>query len=380
MSGGAANSYGALIIGGGIAGASVAAHLAPHMDVALLEREPHLAMHATGRSAAMFVPSYGCPEAQALTAASKSFFKAAASEAPALFRPRPVLHVARAERAGLLARLGASPLEAAPLSGAEALALVPHLRPDTAAAAMLERRAAEIDVAGLHALYLRTARSHRAAIVAGSGETTFERSDGVWRVDCAAGRFRAPLLVNAAGAWADQVAAAAGVRPLGLTPRLRTVVLVDPPDGAATSDWPIVMAADGAFYFRPFQDQLLVTGCDETPSPPCDAAPSPLGVAMAMQRYTQATRAPDEPKVRRRWAGLRTFAPGGIPRVDWDHEAPGFFWVAGLGGFGVQASPAIGRLAASTILRGEFASPPPRTRAPWSGRTAAPHIRKEPCR
>lgn len=349
--------YDALVLGGGIAGATVAAHLCPYMKVALLEREPHLCMHASGRSAAMFVPSYGGPEAQALTAASEAYFLAAAAGVPALFRSRPVLHVAAPGQVERLSHLAMPPLNARPVDRREALTLAPILRAENLTAAMIEGRAGEIDVAALHAAYIRVARRHGLEVVTDVHHAGIDKVGGLWRVHCPDGARRAPVLVNATGAWADEVARAAGVQPLGLEPRLRTVVLVDPPAGATISDWPTVMAADGSYYFRPFQGRLLITGCDETPSPPCDAVAHPLGVAMAVDRFTKATRHPVGPRLAGRWAGLRTFAPGNVPRIGWDEEAAGFFWVAGLGGFGVQASPAIGRLAALGIRRSTADTP-----------------------
>jgi D-arginine dehydrogenase len=346
-----APGFDAVILGGGIAGATVAAHLAGAMRIALLEREPQMATHATGRSAAMFVPSYGGPEARALTAASRAFFRRATTETPALFTPRPALHVARADRLDRLDDLLRPPLDAERLSAAAALQQVPALRAEAVAGAVMERDAGEIDVAALHAHYIRQARARGAEIHTGVGSPSLARHGGAWRLDCGAGAFQAPILVNATGAWADATAAAAGVRPLGLKPRRRTLVLIDKPDHWTTERWPIVMAADGRFYFRPYNGGLLLTGCDARLSPPCDAAPDEMGVALAVARFRQALRAPFAERIRARWAGLRTFTPGGAPRIAWDDEAPGFFWVAGLGGFGVQASPAIGRLAAATILR-----------------------------
>ena len=337
-----------LILGGGVAGATVAAHLAPSLHVALLEREPQLGLHATGRSSAMFIPSYGGPEALALTAASRTFFH----EAPELFRPRPVLHVAASADSPKLAALTRPPLRAQPLDSAQVLALAPILRPEAAAFGALETSAGDIDAAALHARYLQTARAHGAEIFAGVGPASIDRRGDGWHVRSAGDSFAAPILVNAAGAWADEVAASAGVEPLGLESRLRTVILTSAPDLDGVDGWPTVMATDGSLYFRPFQGRLLVTGCDEEPSPPCDAAPSALGVALAVDRFERMTRHRVDATLPVRWSGLRTFAPGGAPRIGWAADAPGFFWVAGLGGFGIQTSPAVGRLAAAEIIRG----------------------------
>lgn len=342
-----------LILGGGIAGAAIAAQLAGVRKVALLEREPVLAYHTTGRSAAMYIPSYGGSAVRPLTAASSTFLHAPppAFGGP-LLRRRAVLHIARQDQLQRLAafvRAMEAGVSLRELDGDEARTLAPILRPRAVAAAVLEEEAGDIDVARLHAGYLRLARSAGALVLSGLGDIRLERRFGVWRAKTGGPQFSAPIVVNATGAWADQTALQAGARPQGLVPLLRTVVITDAPTAPSFADWPIVKDVDEQFYFKPFSGQLLITPADEEPSAPCDAAPDPLDVACAMFRFAEAA---DHPvvSVRRRWAGLRTFAADRAPVVGWSRDDEGFFWMAGLGGFGIQTSPALGRLAASILL------------------------------
>lgn len=348
----ATENFDAVILGGGIAGATVAAHLAPYLRVAIVEREPMLAYHTTGRSAAMFVPSYGVPDVRALTAASAAFFRADAAPGEAsLFRPRPVLHVARADQLSQLDALTRSAPDIQTIGADEALRRVPILRPEAVAAGAIEEHSGDIDVAALHERYVRTARAAGAAVLAGWGETVVEPIRNGWRIRGRDASLTGSVIVNATGAWADQTATAAGVRALGLQPLLRSVALLDPPQDPSFPAWPTVMDVGEQYYFRPFGKQLLLTACDEIPSAPCDAAADPLSVAQAIDRFAQATSHPLSGPLRKRWGGLRTFAPDRRPRIGWAEDCSSFFWVAGLGGFGVQTSPAVGKIAASAILR-----------------------------
>jgi D-arginine dehydrogenase len=345
-------AFDVLVLGGGMAGASLAAQLGGQRRVAILEREPLLCAHTTGRSAAMFLPSYGVRQIHPLTRASRAFFDAPPRgfDTP-LLTPRAALHIARAADVGELAELAAE-LDYAPmLTRAQARAIVPVLRPGAVAAGLLESDAGDLDVARLHAGFIRACREAGGVVLTGLGETTIRRAGSLWRVATALGEFAAPVLVDAAGAWADATAEAAGLTPKGLRPLRRTVVLADAPGIAGFADWPTVKDVGERFYFRPFSSDLLITPCDETPSAPCDACAEEFDVATAVTRFEAATRL----RVRRvahRWAGLRTFAPDRAPVIGWSEEAEGFFWMAGLGGFGIQTAPASGRLAASLILHG----------------------------
>lgn len=347
-----------LVLGGGIAGVSVLAQIAPYRKTALLEAEPALAYHTTGRSAAMYAPGYGGPAVQPLTAASEAFFRHPPDgfEAP-LTVPRPILHLAGPGQVdALVAQARERPHDRSLrwVSPQEATARVPILRRRRVSAGLLDERGADIDIARLHAGWLGQARAAGAAVMMGLGQLEVARAGDTWRVFGDELDLSAKVVVNATGAWADATAQRAGVRTQSLMPLSRTVALVDPPATPGFDGWPTVIDAEERFYFRPFAGRMLVTSANETPSPPCDAAPDELQAALALARFGEAC---DHKVLRivRRWAGLRTFSPDRAPVIGWSASAPGFFWHAGLGGFGIQTAPAAARLAGSLIL----GRPPP---------------------
>lgn len=359
MSGRTRLTFDAVILGGGIAGVSILAQLAPRMRVVLLEREWLLAYHATGRSAAMFAPGYGGPAAFGLTHASRSFFTAPPDEfGGALVRPRSILHVAQPTQLDALIRRASEQKHDRRLrwlAPAEAVRRIPILRGERLSAALLDEGGGDIDVARLHDGYLRLARSAGAQVFTGVDPFRIRRFERGWRVQTREVAFQAPVLINATGAWADVTAKAAGVEPLGLTPYSRTVVLVAPPRHVAIRDWPTVIDTDERFYFRPFAGGLLVTSANETPSPPCDAAPEEEQIAMSLHRFQEACKH-TVVRIERRWAGLRTFAPDRAPVIGWSSDGSGLFWYAGLGGIGVQTAPAASRLAAALLLNEKIPS------------------------
>jgi D-arginine dehydrogenase len=334
------------IVGAGMAGASLAAELAPHVSVRLVEAEDQPGYHSTGRSAAFWSETYGGPFVQPLTTASGPFLR----EHGFLGRRRG-LHVAGDEEAAALAALeaefaGRVPLERIDRAGMERL--VPGLRPGWTGA-MLEPTCADIDVAALHAFYLAAARRAGAGLLTGARMTGAERRGGRWTLDTTAGPVEARLLVDAAGAWADEVARLAGVGPLGIQPYRRTLVQlrVAPP---APAEMPLVVDALGRFYFKPEAGgRLWLSPHDETPCEPCDCAAEELDVAVAIDRLEQVVDWRIE-RVERSWAGLRSFAPDRRPVYGFAEGQPGFFWFAGQGGFGIQTAPAAARLAADLIL------------------------------
>jgi len=346
-----------VVIGAGIAGASVAYELQRHGPVALLEREPLPGQHTTGRSAAFLVDSYGGEAVGKLTRAGRSFFEAPPedfSEFP-LVTPNPVLWIGRADQQASLRRA----LAAGRTAGArirevdftEAQQLCPVLRDDYVAAAAVEPDALHIDVAGLLEGFLRGFR-RRGGELATKAEVTRIAADGAgWQVDAGGRRWQAAVVVDAAGAWSDVVAERAGVRPIGLQPLRRTAITFDPPVGANVRGWPLVIDADEDFYVKPEGAQLLASPCDETPSAPCDANAADYEVALAAERVQRATTL-EIRHIRRRWAGLRSFAPDRLPVIGMDPERAGFFWLAGQGGFGIMTSPAAARAAAGLIVEG----------------------------
>lgn len=343
-----------LVIGAGIAGASVAASLAGRASVAVLETETHAGYHATGRSAALYSALYGNATIRALTRASLGHFLTPPQGMvkQALLRERPTLFLVGAGQEHLVPAFTADAdvrERTTPLDAAEVLARVPLLQPDRIAGALLDASSADIDVDLLHQGFLRAARAAGAQLRLGEALCGLAREGGTWRAQTTAGEIRAGMVINAAGAWADAVAAMAGVAAVPLQPLRRTAVLIELPEGVDASDWPAVVAIDESQYFKPDAGLLLISAADETPSPPCDAQPEELDVAIAVDRFETLTGRPVR-RVRHRWAGLRVFSPDRTPVVGFEPGVPGFFWCAGQGGYGIQTSPALGRAAAALVL------------------------------
>ena len=342
-----------IVIGAGMAGASVAAELAGSHAVLLLEAEDQPGYHATGRSAAVYAPSYGPPVIRALTRASGRFF--ARPDSPhiphALLTPRPAIFVARPDQQPALAALAAELGDALqPIPPEEACRRAPLLRPGYAAAALLDPGSSDIDVHALHQHYLRRLAAAGGRLLCRAAVTGLAHDGGQWQVETRRGRFAAPLVVNAAGAWADAVARLAGLPGLGLQPKRRSALIVDHPAGPVPEDWPMIVDAEEAFYVKPDAGRLLISPADATPSPPCDAQPEEWDVALCVDRVTRACDI-TVTRIGRKWAGLRSFLADGEPAAGFDPAAPGFFWLAGQGGYGIQTAPALSR-AAAAILRG----------------------------
>ncbi len=343
-----------IVIGAGIAGASAGHFLAAEGRVLVLEMEDQPGYHSTGRSAALFTEIYGSDTIRALAAGSRAFFEnppAGFADAP-LLTPRGGLFVGRAEQAAELAATAEGAAERAEsirqLEAAETQALVPALRPDYAAGAVLEPGARDVDVHALHQGYLCGLRQQGGEVVC-RAEVTGLSHDGGWSVATRAGEFQGRVVVNAAGAWCDRVAALAGAASVGLVPKRRTVILVDPPAGMAVEDWPFCAAVDEDFYFRPDAGRLIVSPADETPVEPCDVQPEELDMAIAVDRFQSATTL-SVGRIERSWAGLRSFVADNTPVVGFDRQVADFFWLAGQGGYGIKTSPAMGRLAAALAL------------------------------
>lgn len=348
-----------LVVGGGIAGASAAYFLAERGRVAVLEREDATGYHSTGRSAALFTETYGNAAIRALTVASGPFFR----DPPADFAEHPLLHPRGAmiiAPADAEARFKAALAEGQryvptvrALDRAEALALSPVLRPDWLAFALHEPDAMDMDVHAIHQGFLRGLRGKGGRIVTGAEVQSVARRGRLWEVATPAGTFAAPILVNAAGAWADEIAGLAGVRKVGLVPKRRTAFTIDPPSGLDCRVWPMVIDVDETFYFKPESGRLLVSPADETPVPPHDVQPEELDIAEAAARLEAATSLTVR-RIVRKWAGLRSFAPDKTPVVGHAPEAPGFVWLAGQGGYGIMTSPSMGRVAAALATGDEI--------------------------
>jgi D-arginine dehydrogenase len=346
-----------IVIGAGIAGASVAWELAGGARVLLLERESQPGYHTTGRSAALYMATYGTPNICALTRASRAFYDAPPPEfgdAPIL-SPRGVVHVAGPGQIDLLtqaqdtARAAGSPVQW--LEHADLLALLPCLKPEAVAAGLSEPDAADIDVHALHQGYLRGLRQRGGQLLTQAEVTALQRQGDAWAVTLADGRvLQASSIVNAAGAWADVVAGWAGVPPIGLEPRRRTAFTFAVPEGMDASHWPAVIAVDESFYFKPDAGQLLGSPANADPTHPHDVVPEELDVATGIYQIEAMTQF----QIRRpshTWAGLRSFVPDGDLVIGWDNHVPGFFWLAAQGGYGIQSAAGAAWLARQLICR-----------------------------
>ncbi|MDQ8755388.1 FAD-dependent oxidoreductase [Sphingosinicella sp. LHD-64] len=341
------------IVGAGMAGASLAAEIAGEASVLLLEAESQPGYHSTGRSAAFWSETYGGPFVQPLTSASGPFL----ADPPADFSERPFLgprgavHIARMEGKtaldALAGEFAAAGVSLGRMGRAEIEAVIPELKPGWDHG-LSEPTCADIDVAALHVAYLRRARA-RGSMLVPEARVLRGRHDRHWRLETTAGIFEAEVLVNAAGAWADELAGAVGARPVGIRPYRRTVVQLrtDPP---APAGLPLVIDALGRFYFKPEAGgRLWVSPHDETPCDPGDCAPEEIDVAIAIDRLETVVDWQVD-RVERSWAGLRSFAPDRLPVYGFDPDQPGFFWFVGQGGFGIQTAPAAARLGAALLL------------------------------
>ena len=340
-----------LIVGAGIAGASAAYGLAERGRVVVVEREDTPGYHTTGRSAAMYMETYGGPLTRGLAAAGRAFLADPPTDfaASPLLRPRPVMYVGRADQVEAIDRLYDENRPLVPtvarLGAAEALRQAPLLREDYVAGAVLEPDSEEIDVAALHQGFLRGLRARGGTLITAAAVTALARQGGLWHAETAAGACAAPVLVNAAGAWCDAVAALAGVAPIGLQPKRRTAFVFDgPADGG--HDWPMVHDIEDAFYIKPEAGRILGSPADEIPSEPCDAYPEELDIAIGAERIMQATTL-EIRHIRNRWAGLRSFVADREPVAGFDEGADGFYWLAGQGGAGIMTAPALGAVTAA---------------------------------
>lgn len=335
------------IIGAGIAGTSLAAMIGERASVVLIETESQPGYHSTGRSAAFWSESYGGPLVKPLTSASRPWL-----EDRGVLHPRGCIHIADAQGQDTLAALAEEMagcgvahtwLDRSMLESA-----ITGLRPDFVTG-LSEFTCRDIDVGGLHGDFLRIARRRGASLMTDAAATEIVRDGDAWRIATRGGDVRAPIMVNAAGAWANQIAAMAGASPIAIQPYRRTIaqLVTDPP---MASDMPLIMDALGRFYFRPEAGgRLWLSPHDETPVHAHDVAPEELDVAIAIDWFERAV---DWRVVRREraWAGLRSFAPDRLPVYGFDAHAPGFFWFAGQGGFGIQTAPAAAMLGAALLL------------------------------
>lgn len=347
-------SWDAVVIGGGIAGVSAAFELSRGgLRTLVVEMEAQLAYHTTGRSAALYLENYGHTAVRPLSRASRPIFESPEwAEHPLIGEQRGAITVATSDQLALLARQEQEAASAGTatrmLTSEEARTLVPALRPIEAA--LWEPGASDIDVAGTHQMYVRGLRRNGAGIRTDSPVLGLDPAGDAWVVVCGEERLRARFVVDAAGAWGDVVAGLAGIEPIGLTPMRRTAFMVSAPPGS--NGWPLVIGAGHDFYFKPDGPQLLCSPSEEEPAEPGDPRPREEDIAIAIERINQVTTL-DIRSVRSAWTGLRTFAPDRSMVIGPEPGAPGFFWLVGQGGTGIETAPAAAQLIASLVIRGE---------------------------
>jgi len=344
-----------IVIGGGVAGASVARALAPRASVIILEMESQPGYHTSGRSAALYSKRYKEPSIRGLAAASGEFLNnppPGFSETPLLSKRGLLIFGREDQRDAVDRQFTPEQIQegvAEQVSVEDACRLIPCFNPAYLNSAMYVPAAADIDVNALYRGFLTLAQRTGAKLICDAPVTGLSFEKGKWKTQTPRGTFYAPTIINAAGAWADETAALAGLTPLGVQPLRRTCITFNPPTGVTAEPWPMAMDADEGFYFKPEAGRILASPCDEHASPPVDAQPEELDVAHAVDRVERATTLKVS-QINHRWAGLRSFMADRRPCVGKDSRAEGFIWLAGLGGFGMMTSEALGRLAASTAL------------------------------
>jgi len=347
-----------LVIGAGISGAAAAYELAPHGKVIVIEAESAPGYHSTGRSAALYTKNFGSPTVRAFNGASLPFLSAPPpgfAEHP-LLTPRGALTIGRADQQREIEEqvaLGAADGSIIELSQAEALRRAPHLKPEAVAFAAYEDGVMDMDVAAIHQGFLRGLKARGGTVACDAGVTALDRRNGAWHAETPAGAFTAPIVVNAAGAWADNVAALAGAKPVGLVPKRRTAIIVELPNGTDTRGWPAVDEVGYGCYCKPETGRVMASPADATPVEPCDVQPEDLDVAIIADWLERSTLIPVR-RIARRWAGLRCFVADDGPVCGFDDEADGFFWLCGQGGYGIMMASSLGRATASLIERGEL--------------------------
>lgn len=348
-----------LIIGGGIAGLSAAARLAAHGRVVVLESEPGCGYHSSGRSATFYHFGIGNAPVRAMTAWSRTFFESPPGDFAdrSLCRATPALFVARPDMIDVLDALEIEMRRftdtVARVDEGEMKALLPVLRTggDAVVAGVVDTSGRRLDADGLLQGFIRAVRRGGGETVTNARVATLARDGGVWTVTTdSGGVYQAPIVVNAAGAWADQIGMLAGAAPLGLEPKRRTIIQFDPPAGLAIDDWPFCKAAVDDFYMLPESGRLMASPVDEVPSDPVDAQPEEYDLALAAWKVGEYTTL-DVPRIAHKWAGLRSFVRDRVPTAGFAPDATGFFWLAGQGGYGLQTAPAMAGIVESLIVQ-----------------------------
>ncbi|MCE2517938.1 MAG: FAD-binding oxidoreductase [Alphaproteobacteria bacterium] len=339
----------ALIIGGGIAGISAAARLSAQMKVAVVEMESSTAYHSTGRSAAMFIRNYGPPAVRALNRLAEPFYRnpEGFSDMP-LLSPRGEMTLDCGDDDAAFAAYCEDSVGLEHLTGEEACKIVPILRPDVVRRAVYEPDASDIDVHQLMSCFTRMAKANGATINSRHEALTLPANNGGWSVESTGGTYHAATVINAAGAWADELARRAGLRPMMITPKRRSAVVVPMAEGYDCSSWPLTVPATESWYIRPDNGRLMISPADADPVEAQDIHPDDMVLAEGIHRFEQATTMTVN-RIEHQWAGLRSFPPDHNPVVGFAPDADGFFWLAWQGGYGIQTSPALSQLTAELI-------------------------------
>ena len=343
-----------IVIGAGIAGASVAASLAPEGSLCLIEAEAQAGYHATGRSAAMYVPGYGPKAVRMLTRASAAFFQNPPdgfSEAP-LLSARDILLIATSAQEQALSDFTTeveSAKQMVPVEGAQLQSHQPLLREGYATKGLIDPTGSDIDVNALHHGFLRQMKQAGGVLKTNLAITSLTRKDGLWTAHHKAGAIRGKTIINAAGAWAETVGQMAGAEPIGLVPKRRTALIINADPSLDLKAMPMTIDVDERFYLKPEAGQILISPANEDPMAPCDAQPDEMDIAICIDRIQRAFTL-DIKRFDAKWAGLRSFVHDKEPVAGFSELAEDFFWLAGQGGYGIQSSPALARLAAALVL------------------------------
>ena len=339
-----------LIIGSGIAGMSAAFRLSDHGKVVVLEKESHLGYHTTGRSAAFFTENYGNKIIRALTKASRSFLESPTQ----CFRDDPLmtlnggsLFVANKDQYNAVENELQYAKETSAvireISKKEALAIVPALKSQYLSRALHEPYSKVMDVDLIHQGYARGAKNNKAEVIFNQEVISIKKNKSNWEVKTKTNNFVSPIIINAAGAWCDEIGILANCKPLGIKPKRRTVIIFKNTENYEIKEWPVVIDIEDNFYFKPEAGDFLASPADETDSPPCDAQPEEIDIALTVDRIQTATKLKIQ-NVKHKWAGLRSFYSDRTPIVGEDQKNSGFFWLAGQGGYGIQTSPSISKI------------------------------------
>ena len=347
-------TYDFVIVGAGMAGASAAYFLAGKGNVLLLEMESQPGYHTTGRSAALFSEAYGNSPIRALTSGSRAFFMSPPDgfSNTAILTERGAMFVGRKDQIGTLNKIYEAGSEHVKtirhLTNFEVRDRVPVLRKGYFAAGVLEPDAMDIDVNALHQGFLNGARGKGVQLLINAQVKSLQRRDNAWLVHAGGFDIVTKVVINAAGAWCDQLAEMADAVRIGLMPKRRTAILFEGPVRIPFSEWPAFIDADEEFYARPESGALMGSPADETPMEPCDVQPEELDIAIAVDRLQRATTL-EIKHIKHSWAGLRSFVADKTPVVGFDPRVEGFFWLAGQGGYGIQTAPSMGRVAANLV-------------------------------